>query len=206
MLQKRFNRFSILFLLSIFIVQSCDNKKDGGEEVPLVPIPPPVLGIGIEWSTDPERFGDDYMQCSGKSNISIQLDFDSENAINNTIYPLIGTGEGNQYDCEVDVNAPYYVENLSTPSFTVGVSSGSYTQGDYVFTLTTNEANFSFDLVRNDDGSITRFPNDPDELESILNSIIFELRSSDGFVFVKYDTTILLTSYKVIASFESTVE
>lgn len=192
----------LILVLPSLVLISCDKKEDDNEDIPIVPIPPPMLNISIEWSTDPDRFGDDNIQWSGKANITIQLGFDSEGAINNVIFPLTGTGSGTQYDCEVNVEAPYYIENLSTPPFIVRVTGGSYIQGNYAFTLTTDEANFSFDQVRNDEGHIIRFFNDPDELELVLGDIIFELLSIDNYVFFKDDNTILGTAYKVIAAFE----
>jgi hypothetical protein len=195
-----------VLIFTSLMFNSCEKKENTDDDLPVVPIPPPQLNIFIEWSTDPERFGDLYEQWSGKANIELQLGFDSEDITNNTIFPLTGTGSGTQYDCNVDIETPYYIENLSTSSFGVWVSGGYYYNDPknsyFTFTLSTDEANFSYDVLRMDEGHEVRFPTDRDELEFVLGAIIFDLQQSYDYVYASYDTTILKTSFHVIAAFE----
>jgi hypothetical protein len=196
-------KFLMGILLPLLLVQQGCNKKDESDIAP--PLPPLPISISIDWSTDPDRFSEDHLRWSGKASFTVDLNFEPETDIlGNTAYFLKGSGSGTQYDCMAYVDPPDYIENVDAGDFTVSVFGGNYTKGDpstYVFTLESENASFSFDLVWDlGGGEISRWPHQVDELESVISDIIFEMDAIKEFVFSKQDETLLGTEYVVLAS------
>ncbi|OFY58595.1 MAG: hypothetical protein A2Y87_10540 [Bacteroidetes bacterium RBG_13_46_8] len=192
----------LIALLTIpFILTNCEKKDDDDNDIPIVPLTGP-LNIFIEWQTDPDRFGEGGgLQWWGKADITVTITNIKE--VSDGYYTMEGEGSGNQYACDVTVPSPYWVENLNAPSFTVEVETGVFARGvGYAFTLWTENAYFTFDMCRDDDGVVYRSTEEPDELMDIINgSLILDLPEENLYVGADYDTTILGTAYHVVASF-----
>ncbi|HJX71791.1 MAG TPA: hypothetical protein VJ346_07560 [Bacteroidales bacterium] len=188
-------------IFTSFLFTGCEKKEDK-DDISNVPLTG-TLNIFIEWSTDPDRFGEGGMQWWGKADITVNITGIEE--VSDGFYTLDGEGSGSQYASDAFVASPSWIENLATPAFTVEIETGVFSRGvGYGITLWTENADFSFDVVEDRDGAIYRWPQQPNELKNIINNaLILDLQEKYNYICALYDTTILGTAYHAVASFAS---